>query len=254
MLEMLTQEWGWVAIAVLEISCFVAYFLKGFSGFGPALIFIPTVALLFEPRLALAASAFIDLIVGIVLIFTLHYSRSDWPVIGQIVGWMAVGTVAGAMLAGTLSSGVILILIAIVVLGFGSMLIIYRMPIPEKLTITHRKRMWLGSIIGGFTTGLVGIGGPFIVMATRSQMDKNSFRRILVAVALFENIIRLGAYRAVGIWQMEALQLAALVGPAVIVGIIVGAYTHGMVDERRFNIIIGCILLVISARIFWGFV
>ena len=43
-------------LALFWLACLVAYALKGFSGFGSALVFIPVTALVFDPRTALAAS------------------------------------------------------------------------------------------------------------------------------------------------------------------------------------------------------
>jgi len=46
---------------------FLAYFLKGFSGFGPALILIPMLSVTIDPETAITAAAFFDAIAGIIL-------------------------------------------------------------------------------------------------------------------------------------------------------------------------------------------
>jgi len=42
--------------------------------------------------------------------------------------------------------------------------------------------------------------------------------------------------------------------PAVIVGVLIGSHTHITISERRFNLVVGIVLVLIAVRIGWGMV
>jgi len=251
---MTINELTFLIIIILEISFFIAYFLKGFSGFGPALIVVPTVAFILNPALALGSSAFVDIIVGLGLLLSLKYQKSDIAIIIRISVLMFIGTLIGGSLAGVVSPDIILVLIAVVIFGFGMNILIFKQQTPAGIELKKPWLLWAGSILGGFTGGLVGICGPFVVMACKAQMDKDSFRRILVAVFFAEGIFRLIVYMAVDIWTADVFRLALIVSPAIIFGLAAGYFSHLNVSEKLFGIIIGLLLILISMRIFLSFI
>ncbi|MCK5126145.1 MAG: sulfite exporter TauE/SafE family protein [candidate division Zixibacteria bacterium] len=246
-------ELGLSVIIVLELTCLIAYFLKGFSGFGPALIFIPVVAYLIGPRLALTSSAFLDFIVGVIMLMTFKYSKSDWQLIAKISLFMTGGIIIGGYLVSLMSVNLILIVIAVLVFCVGLSLILLKQTVPNGINIKHPKLLWLGSFIGGIGGGLAGIAGPFIIMMIRPHMDKSSFRRILVAVFLVGGLVRLVVYSSVNMWSQDVLTLSLITAPAIAIGLTIGYFSHFSVNETWFSRIIGLLLLAISIRILTNF-
>ncbi len=243
--------WNMGLIPVLALSAIIviAYFLKGFSGFGPALILVPTVSILFSPALALPGSAFIDLFVGGALTRTLKLGLEERSLVIRMAGTMAVGTVSGALLAGIVEDRILLTLIGIVVFGMGVRLTSAHFekverPMPGLLS----GRLYAGCLAGGLTGGLVGISGPFIVAGT-SRLDKGAFRRILVALFLVESVLKVTVYAIVGIWSDQVLALAFMASPAVILGLVLGYRAHFHVAERCFHQVIGVILALLGAQV-----
>ena len=53
-------------IVLASIVVFAAYFLKAFTGFGPAMILIPFFTILFDPGTAITASTFFDFWIGLI--------------------------------------------------------------------------------------------------------------------------------------------------------------------------------------------
>ncbi|MEX2374700.1 MAG: sulfite exporter TauE/SafE family protein, partial [Dehalococcoidia bacterium] len=221
-------------ILLLFVACLVAYFLKGFSGFGPALVYIPTVSLLMSPAVALASSAFIDLLVGAGLALTLRYEPGDGALVFRMASSMLIGTVVGASLAGVVSEQITLFLIGLAVVGLGIRLLM-TLHVPSSPGQVPPRLFWLGCTAGGFTGGLVGISGPFIVAASRSIMDKSRFRRVLVAVFLIEGAAKLAIYGIVGVFSQQAFIVAAVAAPGVLVGLLVGYRMHRDVSEIVFS-------------------
>ena len=126
-------------IGLLAAGCFAAYFLKGFSGFGPALILIPTLTLIFGPSFALAGSAFVDLAIAL-----------------RMVAAIAAGTLPGALLAGKAPRAVVLLAIGVSVVAMGLRWIISRSSSPGAggSVPAAGRRIWAGCALGGFTGGI----------------------------------------------------------------------------------------------------
>ena len=233
-------------IAILSVACIIAYFPKGFSGFGPAPVFIPTVAVLWSPSLALTSSAFIDLFVGLFLILSLNFYKNDLSKILKMSFFVGIGTFIGAGFVGIISENLLRLIIGFFVFLFGLSFLSpakFDLKIPKKYT---SKFLFIGCILGGFTGGLVGISGPFIVVACRPLMDKSEFRRILVAVFWIEGILKIIAYSTVGVWDADVYKLAAIATPAILAGLFIGFKSHFRVNEKSFSLIVGIILLIIA--------
>lgn len=225
--------------AILLLDVTVAYFLKGISGFGPALVFMPVASLVCDPHVALVTSAVIDLIVGIVLARTLKYTSDEIRLAGKLVVGVGAGTVAGASVAGALPSEALLVLVAVTVLGVGCHLALRAGHAPAAAV--GGPRIYAGCIAGGASGGLVGISGPFVVAGV-SRLEKGAFRRVLVMVFLAEGVLKLGVYCVAGVWTASAIPLALLVSPGVVLGLALGLRTHVHLPERRFKQTVGAIL------------
>jgi uncharacterized membrane protein YfcA len=251
---MLLQTLGFPPETVLLILavCLPAYFLKGLSGFGPGLLFVPTIGLLFGPRTALVSSAFVDSFVGLGMLLSLRYTREDWFLIGRMVSFMAMGSVVGSSLAGFMPASVVLGLIGLFVAVSGVSFVIWDRPLPPAWLRSRVLKLWSVCLMGGVTGGLVGISGPLIIPVLRPMMDRSRFRRVLVAFFLCEGILRLIIYRMVGMWTADMFRITALAAPAVIVGLLLGYRAHLNITERRFNVVVGAVLIVIAVRIGWG--
>lgn len=236
------------AALVLIAAVVVAYFLKGFSGFGPALIFVPVVSVVFSPALALSGSAFVDLLVGAGLAGTLKATREELRLVARMAVAMGFGTVAGAVLAGLVDTTVLLTLIGATVLLLGLQLVARpaeRLAAPVPAFMTHR--VYAACLAGGLTGGLVGISGPFIVAAAAS-LEKSVFRRVLVLLFLVESALKVIVYALVGIWSEQVLSLTLLVAPAILLGLVLGYRAHLHVDQRRFTFAVGALLTLIGAQ------
>jgi len=52
------MDWSFIDSTILALVL-IAYFIKGFSGFGPALILIPVIAIFYDPHTALLMSGMV---------------------------------------------------------------------------------------------------------------------------------------------------------------------------------------------------
>lgn len=237
---------GWVFFVS---SCFVAYFLKGFSGFGPALIFVPAATVLFGPTVAIAGSTFLNLLVGFGLWATMPNPLAERRLVFKMVAFMSIGTVIGAGLAGVIPQTFLMGLIGIAVTLFGASFLIRRAPLPGMPMPRGNRVLWGACVLGGLTGGLIGMSGPFVVAASRPLMDKTTFWRVIVAVMFLEKIVRLAVYGAIGIWSANVWIVSAAASMPIVLGLLLGYRTHVRVSERVFSLVIGGILLALGGRV-----
>lgn len=243
---MLPGDPALTTVLILILVCVIAYFLKGFSGFGPAIVLVPTVTLLIGPQVALANSALIDLIVGAALVYVLEYEPEDWRLVGTMAALVAVGALVGGVLVGTIPTAIVSYLIG----GFVLVFSLWLMVSDDRSSLEgKRSYLWIGSVLGGFTGGLVGISGPFIVAGSRPLLDKSTFRRVIVPVFLVANVFKLLAYVSTGVWSGQVPWLSLSLAPGIIAGLALGYRTHPKVDERMFDLVIGTVLVVLSVRL-----
>jgi len=154
---------------------------------------------------------------------------------------IAAGTAAGALLAGVLAREVLLLLIGVTVV-----LLAVQLAFSGTTAVpTGRWQLpsWLGGVLAGISGGLVGISGPFMVAGTRNY-EKSSMRRLLVAVFLLEGLVKLVVYGVNGILTRQSLELGAVAFPAIVVGLVVGAWLHNRVSQDLFLRILAGILLI----------
>ena len=236
-------------ISVLGAASFFAYFLKGFSGFGPALIFVPVFALFFNPAIALTTSTVVDLFAGTVMIYSLLPSREETKIILRLSIFLLIGTVVGALFLGTLQAEIILGLIGFVTFIFGANILLFHKAIPGDSESNNPLFLRGGSFLCGFFSTIVGTGGPFIVFGAKNVYEKTRFRKILVSVFLIEAVLKIFVYRSLGFWSDEAVKLAITFSPAILAGLAIGSYLHGKTKEIHFDLLVGTILLLIAIRI-----
>lgn len=228
----------WLAAALL------AYTIKGFSGFGPALIVVPALSILFTPATALSTSALIDVVVGAAFLTYLGMTRSEARQLARMLVALVTGTVLGAaavswvprpLLLGLV--GVTVLILAVQLLRTGRPGFVPRRPLPLQVS----------AFAAGLSGGLIGVSGPFMVAGT-AHLDKGSIRRLLVAVFLIEGVVRVVTYMVTGAFTSEVFGLALVAAPAVALGMLAGIWLHTRVSEARFTVVIGAILMVVGVQ------
>lgn len=160
---------------ILFVVTFAAYFIKGFSGFGPALLIVPFFTLFAGAPVALTASALLDALAGLVLLREIR-KKIDWKFTLPIIAAISVGSFLGARLIFALPLPLLKRLIGL----FLGIFILYLLWNPEKRHPVSEKRLWpvtlLVSLLSGMSGGLVGMSGPPLVAYLKFRFPKDYFR------------------------------------------------------------------------------
>lgn len=229
------------ALVLWLLAAYVAYTIKGFSGFGPALIVLPVVSALYSPRTALGTSTLIDLVVGAVLVVMWRSLPQERRLLARLCVSIAAGTAIGAVLAGELPTRLLLVIIGVSVVALAIRLA--RTGATALPSTRATRSLWLAGFLAGVSGGLIGISGPFVVASTAGR-DKSAMRRMLVAVFLIEGIVKVVVYSMNGIIDGDTVRLSLYATPAIIAGLATGAALHNRVDQRTFLRVLAAVLVV----------
>ena len=109
----------------------VAYFVKGFSGFGPALIIVPFFAILYDPPSALVIAALFDFFAGFILVYTV-WKEIRWSFVLSIFVALALGVVTGTLLLDYIPVDGLKKLIGAILLIFSFLILFLRISIKVR--------------------------------------------------------------------------------------------------------------------------
>ncbi len=231
-------------VGITAVLIFTAYFVKGFTGFGPALILIPTLSLIFTPQHAIFLTTIFDLIAGSILLFSVR-KQVQWKIVFLVLLAFFPGAYAGAHLMTALPIPVFKKVLGLFVLFFIG-LILWQSTRAERRAPTRKSGylQFLFSLLAGFGGGLVGISGPLLVIYFKLNYPKSFFRTQLIAVFAFGAAWRLFLYRSLGVtihltfWQWLVFLFTLLAAIAT------GSFIQLHVNEQKFDRIVALILLI----------
>lgn len=174
---MIDCELNLVLLALIPIF---AYVIKGATGFGPALVIVPTFTIYFGVQFALAFSAIIDIFIGGALIVMLRPLWIHQKAAYAVLACLLVGTAIGGIAMSVLGVEWLKEMVAACSIIFGGYLLFASIRNASQIKI--RMPLYPLSTVGGFTGVAAGMSGPPIVMALAASKNKGEFRDILAIV------------------------------------------------------------------------
>ncbi|HEY2727989.1 MAG TPA: sulfite exporter TauE/SafE family protein [Parafilimonas sp.] len=108
----------------------------------------------------------------------------------------------------------------------------------------------LGFLVGGFGT-LIGAGGGFILVPVLVLLYPNMQPNVITSISLAIVFLNAGSGSfAYGRMKRIDYKSAIAFGLATLPGSVIGAELTGLVPRHLFNIILGCVLIIISVFLF----
>jgi uncharacterized membrane protein YfcA len=100
-------------------------------------------------------------------------------------------------------------------------------------------------VLGGLIHGAFGTGGPMAVyVAGRQLTDKRVFRSTLSALWLLLNGVLVVTYALGGYLTVQSAKLSLVMLVPLLVGTVVGEWTHQRLKGRTFAMLVFAVLLV----------
>lgn len=223
--------------------------VRGFAGFGSALIYIPLIAAIYDPRVSSVTLLLIDLVSSTP--FTIpEFRRATWRELMPISIAMAIAVPFGTWALMVVDPIVLRWGIAVLVLGLLAVLVSgWRFRGEPGLPVT----IGVG-VIAGFGCGAVQIAGPAVIIYWLSRGGPAAIMRAnLMVFFVFTGVVVIVSYLAQGLFTKELVALSILLGIPYMITLGAGAYFfHGASDKFYRNIAYAIITLaaLVSLPIF----
>jgi uncharacterized membrane protein YfcA len=229
-------------IIALSLIIFIASLVRGFTGFGLALVAVP----LIQFFLPVSDTAVFIALVNICFSL-LYFRRSKRYIKGQPIGTMALWTGAGVA-AGT----VILKFVnpAYIQMVWGVLILLIVIALIRGVNFgirSERSAFRLSGMLGGILAGATGITGPPVAIILSSvKTPKEKFSAVLSLFILFAVSFAFVFYYAAGLIHVRTLLLALTTIPAMLAGLYIGDRLVSRINQKTFTAVIYVVLVIMG--------
>lgn len=232
-----------VAVAV------IAGTVKGMVGFGFALIATPIFATVIDPTLAVVVLGIPPWMINLFQVGETYtgvtYIRREW----QLLALALVGSIIGVFFLSEFSVGsLILFLMGLLILGYVMFEFVMNFAVIEEAN--HPLGLGIAGLSTGFLMGATNFGPLLSAYLHTFERDTERYVGGLSMVFLFVYTERIIQMSVVGLLTPYRLWLGSTVAVSAFVGLIIGTYLRRLeVDERKFNLLVSGVLLLIALNI-----
>jgi len=236
-------------MVLLAVIVFIAFLVEAAAGFGSVVVAMTVGALWFPVSSLLAWLVPVNVVLSVYLVAR-GRDFLDWRFLGRrMLPLMAVGLAVGTAVASRAAEAPWL------KPAFGFFVVgVAAWQLRSALAAQARKQSMSESarvvaLLGaGVIHGIYATGGPLAVLvAARELDDKASFRATLSALWVVLNVLVI--FRLVGQGEVTTATLgtsAVMLAPLAL-GIAAGEWVHHRLDEQRFRVLVGALLLAAGA-------
>src|SRR5712664_347030 len=228
---------------MLLVLCILmsAYFIRGITGFGSALIAVPMLALSQPLQFAVPLVLALDFTASLILGGT-NTKKANWAEVKLLLPFGMLGACAGAYGLLKLPTTPVLLTLGAFTMFFGFRNI-YGLQPAGRLS-----RFWAipAGLAGGGAGALFGTGGPpYIMYLTRRLMDKGEVRATFSWLFAMEGGFRLALFLFAGLLLDTKLQLAYVLGLfPMALGLAVGNRVHLDITSIGMLRVVGTLLVL----------
>lgn len=245
-MNFLTQiDYSATELILAIVILYVAYLVRGITGFGSGLIAIPLLALMFPLKVVVPIIVLLDLI-GSGAQAISNRDKTNWSVLLPLLPATLIGILWASYYFQSVDTATLSWWLGVFVITFG----IYQVLPTPALRGGAMMAMPFG-VLGGLIGTLFGTGGPFyVVYLTMRDLEKSSFRASYAMYFLVDGIARVSVY-IFGLGLLNAQWLMLLVGAFVpfSLGLYTGGKVHRDIPAIYFKYLISLILVASGATL-----
>lgn len=213
---------------------FLAGIVRGFAGFGSALLAVPALAVIYGPVQAIAIEVLIEVPVCLGLLPTAIKHAERRAILPMIAMFMLFVPV-GAVLLTVTNPDIVKVLISLFVL-FAVALLWHQ---PHVKRLMSPKANYVVGALSGTTQGLTGMAGPLFATALIARGDDSIRTRAnissLACAIIFFSVI---SYGAVGLITTKIALYALLASPGILLGVWIGSRLFHNYGGLKLRVII----------------
>ena len=231
---------------LMYVAAVAAYFVKGLCGFANTLVF--TSILSFGADNVNISP--VELLLGYpsnVIMAVRERKSIDWKVCLPLAALVLAGNIPGIMLLKNADARLIKCAFGVVIMLLGVEMLLRG----RKGSAIKANRAALGAIglLSGLLCGLYGVGALLAAYMSRITNDSGAFRSNLCVVFIVENTFRIVMYSIVGIITLNTLRHAALLLPAMAIGLWAGIKCSSFLREYIVKRAVIIMLIVSGAAL-----
>ncbi|MFP6849705.1 MAG: sulfite exporter TauE/SafE family protein [Pseudomonas sp.] len=222
----------------------LAGLVRGYSGFGFAIIMALGLLLQLPPAQAIPVTLMLDLLCSISLLPS-AMRNFDRPVTACLVGGMLLAVLPGVWLLSRVSAELLAPVIALLCLVGGAAVLLQ--PAPQLVAPARRPLAMLAGLLSGLATSLASAGGPPLMLyLVRSGVQPQHMRGTAILFFLASSACSLLGLWWFGVLESQQAQLVAvLLGPALL-GNLLGQWAHRRWPPASVRVLVGGLLVVLS--------
>ncbi|MBU0491701.1 MAG: sulfite exporter TauE/SafE family protein [Chloroflexi bacterium] len=236
-------------ILLTILIIFIGHMIKGFTGFGSALVASPLMAWFMPLRAIVPLMALIGVPSGAYMMAVTR-RHIDWRETLLVSAAMIVTTWIGMQVLLTVENQILKQAFAVVTVLFTLPILWNRMPTRQ------RRSHPLATLLVGAAAGLAGIlfavpGPPLVLYFSYTMTDDvDRFRGTLSAIFLSSGLIQTVAFAGEGMLTPDLLGLAVALTPVVFVGLWAGDWLVRRAPAQRFRWVVAAVLIA-NAVLLW---
>ncbi len=227
---------------VLIIAVCVGGVIRGFTGFGSALIIIPALTLAFDPLQAVVMHSIMEIPVILGLAPT-AVRYADRRIVLPMIVLLCVTTPIGAAILSTVNVDFLKIAISLAVLAMVGLLAVQ----DRVSALLGTRGTLIGATAGGLIQGATGVGGPPIVTTLMARGDPpDATRGNVIAVMSSVIAISLVSFAAFGLITRDVLVTGGLAAPLCLLATLAGMFAFKFFGGRHHRSVT-LVVLVLTA-------
>lgn len=219
-----------LALILAALTVALAGAVRGFAGFGAAMVMVPLLSGIYDPTTAVVSVALLE-VVGLLVLWPTARRDADWGVVGRVtvaavplvpLGFWILSTTEPALMQRILGA---VVLLSVLLLASG-----WR---PARM---GPRAAYAAGSASGFLTGLAAMGGPpVVVYLTAAGVPARSMRGTLVAYFLVVDLLALTWFAFNGRLDLGVALRCALLTPLYFVAIWAGGRGFDLASEQTFR-------------------
>ncbi|HVG50728.1 MAG TPA: sulfite exporter TauE/SafE family protein [Xanthobacteraceae bacterium] len=206
--------------------------VRGFSGFGSAMIYVPLMAAIYSPREAATTLVLMDFVSALIPALQVR-KQANWSDVVPILIASVVCVPLGTMILLAADQAILRWIISIGILGLLAVLITgwrYRGPtsLPLKIGI---------GAVSGVGSGAANAGGPPVIVYWLSTAAPAAMRANLLVYFQFNGAAMIASFALQGVFDRNNIALALIVGPTFGIALAIGSrFFRGASDTLYRNV------------------
>jgi uncharacterized protein len=230
-------------LAWIAAVFFLAFVVRGMSGFGAGMIAVPLLAFVIPLQLAVPLCSLLVFVLFVILVIR-DRREVVWAELRLLVPPTIIGALVGLWLFASLDNRMLVLMLGSFLVCYSCyMLAVSVLGLPQ-LRCSQRWALPVGFFGSFFDTLFGGGGGTLVVIYINARgIGRAGFRATVAALWFTEMVARIGGYAWAGFYDRTTLLLFVVLLPLMWAGTVVGERLGNRVDSETFARILAVMLL-----------